>query len=543
MHALQLVLLLLLFVPFIMTDLAGPRSQGCTFTYNNRFYILAGKDQSSTSSLFVSTPFPIDLTSSQPVWADQSINYLFANIGSQDSTTSGLYIRPCVVTPNGTLIVGGNEYIGYDIYNDRWIGTLALSGTYPTPPAILGCSWGSTCSQRIVTVDDSLWIFQDFNSSTPALTAAPTEIYVLNLTTFTWSSRTALVNAAASAPVLPPQLFRPTLIYVSAAHLANITNTASAGVIFVVGGDAPVNITDAISTNTIWIFDIASSLWFLHPANLTEPLEDCNVFFYPPANRLIIYPGGKADLINNSHVSLVRSNTLQLLDLKADSSMPLGIGITVSNQTGGQGQPGALYDSCTVQQGNSVSIAFGREWFEGFVVYGGWNGTGNTDKFYIYDMEKMQWALKATATPFVRPSSMSTAPATTEPTTQPTNQPTNASSEQPALGPIIGGVLGGIAVCVLAGLAAVLFLRHRRNRERGQRPAVINPSSDTKTDDKYHQPNSPPSYSGLLLPTHPVLPSPLPRTSDGTIVLTEVREAFKPAEIEDGEKALHKSDT
>ncbi|RUP44977.1 LOW QUALITY PROTEIN: hypothetical protein BC936DRAFT_148778 [Jimgerdemannia flammicorona] len=539
----------------------GPRSQGCVFTYNNRFYILVGKDPSSTSNLFVSTPFPIDLTSSQPVWANQSINYLFANMASQNPTTKGLYIRPCVVTPNGTLIVGGNDYIGYDIYNDRWLGTLALSGTYPpSPGAILGCDWSSTCSQRIVTVDDSMWIFQDFNSSTPVLTAAPTGIYVLNLTTFTWSSRTALVNATAGAPVLPPQLFRPTLIYVSAAHLANITNTASAGVIFVVGGDAPVNTTEAISTNTIWIFDIASSLWFLHPANLTQPLEDCYAFFYPPKNRLIIYPGGKADIIN-TQVNLVGSNTLQLLDLKADSSMPLGIGITVSNQTGGQGQPGWLYDTCTVQQGNSVSIAFGREWFEGarreegrwFVVYGGWNGTGNTDKFYIYDMEKMQWAFKATATPFATPPSVSTAPATTKPT-QPTIPPTNASSEQPALGPIIGGVLGGIVFCALAGLATVFFLRRRRNRERrGQRLAV---SSDTEADDKYPQPNSPPSYSGPLLPTHPpsqtstsspiyaVLPSPLPRPSDGTIVLTEVRETFKPAEIEDGgENALHKSNT
>ncbi|RUP44991.1 hypothetical protein BC936DRAFT_148759 [Jimgerdemannia flammicorona] len=291
MLALQLVLLLLLLVPFIIADLAGPRSQSCAFTYNNRFYILAGKDKNSSASLFVSTSFPIDLTYSQPVWANHSINYLFANMESRDPTTQGLYIRPCVVTPNGTLIVGGNDYIGYDICNDRWLGTLALSGTYPTPPAILGCPWSSICSQRIVTVDDSLWIFHDFDSPTPALQAAPREIYVLNLTTFTWSSRTALVNTAAGAPVLPPYLLRPTLIYVSAAHLANFTNTTSAGVIFVIGGDAPVNITDAFTTNTIWIFDIASSLWFLHPANLTEPLEDCHAFFYPPKNHLIIYPG------------------------------------------------------------------------------------------------------------------------------------------------------------------------------------------------------------------------------------------------------------
>ncbi|RUP45330.1 hypothetical protein BC936DRAFT_148307, partial [Jimgerdemannia flammicorona] len=342
----------------------GPRSQGCAFTYNNRFYILGGKDETSTSSLFVSTPFPIDLTSSQPVWANQSINYLFANMESQDPTTKWLYIRPCVVTPNGTLIVGGNDYIGYDIYNDRWLGALALSGTYPTSPAILGCSWSSTCSQRIVTVDDSLWIFQDIDSPTPALIAAPTKIYVLNLTTFTWSSRTALVNAAAGAPVLPPQLFRPTLIYVSAAHLASITNTTSAGVIFVIGGDVLDNsILNNATINTIWIFDIASSLWFLHPANLTEPLEDCHAFFYPPKNRLIVYPGGTMNLTDTS-VSVKGSNTLQLLDLKADPSMPLGIGITASNQTGGQDQPGWLYDTSTVQQGNSVSIAFGREWFE-----------------------------------------------------------------------------------------------------------------------------------------------------------------------------------
>ncbi|RUP44990.1 hypothetical protein BC936DRAFT_148758 [Jimgerdemannia flammicorona] len=558
----------------------GPRSQGCAFTYNNRFYILAGKDQSSTSGLFMSTSFPIDLTYSQPIWANNSINYFFANMDSQLQANKGLYIRPCVVTPNGTLIVGGNNYIGYDIYNDRWLGTLALSGTYPpSPGAILGCDWSSTCSQRIVTVDDSLWIFQDFNSSTPVLIAAPTGIYVLNLTTFTWSSRTALVNAAAGTPVLPPQLFRPTLIYVSAAHLANITNTTRAGVIFVIGGDAPVNITEAISTNTIWIFDIASSLWFHHPANLTEPLEDCHAFFYPPKNRLIVYPGrllykptdllrfeptprmyvltaafsqsfpikfagGQAVIINNG-VGIAGSNNLQLLDLKADPSMPLGIGITVSNQIGEQDQPGWLYDTSTVQQGNSVSIAFGREWFEGarreggkwFVVYGGWNGTGNTDKFYIYDMEKMQWALKATATPFATPPSMSTAPATTKPTTQ----PTNASSEQPALGPIIGGVLGGIAVCALSGLAAVLFLRCRRNRKRSQRLAVINPSSDTETDDKNSKPNSPPScsrplltpppsHTSILSPIYAALPPPLPRPTNGTVVL-KMRETFKPAEI------------
>ncbi|RUP00860.1 hypothetical protein BC936DRAFT_140701 [Jimgerdemannia flammicorona] len=114
-------------------------------------------------------------------------------------------------------------------------------------------------------------------------------------------------------------------------------------------------------------------------------------------------------------------------------------------------------------------------------------------------MEKMQWALKVTATPFATPPSMSTALATTKPTTQ----PINASSEQPALGPIIGGVLGGIVVCALAGLAAVLFLRRRRNCESGQRLAIDNSSSDTEADDKYPQSDSLPPYSGPL--PHPTL--------------------------------------
>ncbi|RUS18879.1 hypothetical protein BC937DRAFT_88212 [Endogone sp. FLAS-F59071] len=423
----------------VNTITAGPRAEGCAFTYNNRFYILAGNK--SDVSLFMYTTFPLQLSTQESIsWSIASVNDLFANMTAQDATTQNSYLRPCVVTPNGTLLVGGNNFYAYDIYNDRWLGTLNMTGSVANPNALISCSYSISCTQRIVIVEDSLWIFEDV----VAISQPPTSnIYILNLTSYSWSTRQALNNNTAN---LPPNMKAPSLAYVSAAQLANVTNTTTGGVIFMFGGDDSGSVQNGTTaTSTIWMFDIASSMWHLAATSLVEPRTDCTTFFYPPKNQLLIFPGA----INGTSTGM--TNVLEVLNLKQEPSALLGIGMTVTatNQVMSN-QPEPLWDPNYVQQGDSI------------ILYGGWlggNSSFNSDQitnsfyctifqFFIYNMTQSQWTTNATTTPFTAPI---------EPTSA-----QSSSEQQNNTGPVVGGVIGGLAVCAIAAFVVIFLLRKRR---------------------------------------------------------------------------------
>lgn len=230
------------------------------------------------------TNFPLQLSQGSINWGVASINDLFANMPVQSVTTQNSYLRPCVVTPNGTLLVGGNSFYAYDIYYDRWLGTLNTTGTNPS--ALISCAYSTSCTQRIVTVEDSLWIFGDVTD----LSQPPsTNIYILNLTSYSWSTRQVLSNATTN---LPPNMKSPSLAYVSAVQLANVTKSTTGGVIFLIGGDDSGSVANGTTaTSTIWMFDIAGSMWHLSKSSLIEPRTGCTTFFYSPRNQLLVFPG------------------------------------------------------------------------------------------------------------------------------------------------------------------------------------------------------------------------------------------------------------
>lgn len=301
--------------PFASCLSSGPRSFGCAFSYKNRFYILGGDGLNGTlNDSFAYTEFPLDLTSGPPVWHTVTANQtFFLPPANRNTGVLAGYLEPCVVTPNGTLIVGGNDLIGYDIANDRWLGPLA--GGAPTTPLFYPKdSWGSGF-ERVVRVEDSLWIFEDVVSATAV--PAPL-ISVLNLTTFTWA-RKLQGSANRSFVPIPQPVGNTSLYYVS----PSMWNFTTFGLILMLGGQGP----NASSTATycsscnsnIWIFDLEYEVWITEPSlSLASPIDGAQAFFYPPTGLLYIFPG-KATL----HLMCVRNIKIRALVTIDIISIPL----------------------------------------------------------------------------------------------------------------------------------------------------------------------------------------------------------------------------
>ncbi|RUS16697.1 hypothetical protein BC937DRAFT_90901, partial [Endogone sp. FLAS-F59071] len=421
----------------------GPRQESCAFTNNNRFYLLGGDGLNGTNNdPFAYTTFPLDLTQNI-VWTNVTVNYtFFSPPASQDIATLSGYLKPCVVTPNGTLIVGGNDLIGYDIKNDHWLGPLNLTGDVP-PILFQPCeSWGA-CSERVVQVDDSLWIFEDF-----ATKGAPpgTDIYILNLTTFSWTTSQQQITTANP---IPPESDFTSLYYVPARDIP----LSSDGVIFMVGGS--LNLVYSVD---IWIFNITLLTWFRSPQEMPLGVDNAHLFYFPLTTTMFVFPG--ATIINNqaTPVSVMQTLNLTLTQIKTSR---------FANQNF---QPSPRTGANAVQQGNT------------FVVYGGNNGSANDDKFYIFNMEVPEWTQNALATPSIvapitywtpSPTGTSTITGITNITsiasitsiTSITSTPTGSTmSPYPSnLASIISGTVSGFAVLTAAGIF-LWFCRRRQRR-------------------------------------------------------------------------------
>lgn len=191
------------------------------------------------------------------------------------------YLKPCVVTPNGTLIVGGNDLIGYDIPNDNWLGPLHLIGNVTTllfPPC---GDWGG-CYDRLVQVDDSLWIFQPIiNPVSPP----GKDIYILNLTTFTWTTKQQKNTSAAP---IPGPLGFTSLYYLS----PKVSRNGMNGMIYLIGGRTPADIyRNSMYNNSIWTFDLQSYMWALSPTVLPVPVDHLSLFYYPRTSIMYLFSG------------------------------------------------------------------------------------------------------------------------------------------------------------------------------------------------------------------------------------------------------------
>lgn len=250
----------------------GPRSDACAFTYNNRLYILGGDGAANASSdPFAYTNFPLDL--SQPVvWHTATPNNSIIN-PALNTTLLANYLRPCVVTTNGTLLVGGNDLIGYDIMNDKWLGPMNFGGITATLFQLYD-DWDSSY-ERVVKVNDSLWVFEDFANST----ATPgSNIYILNLTTFTWTTN-------QQVGVIPAAILHTALCYVPAGNGMNET-------IFMLGGgyltSPPISVQ---YSQNIWMFDLNTYKWTLAAQQLLLPLDNLRLSYYAPRRTIYAFPG------------------------------------------------------------------------------------------------------------------------------------------------------------------------------------------------------------------------------------------------------------
>lgn len=181
---------------------------------------------------FTSTKFP--LTTTNVVWTDLSWDI---PVALADNNTF-IPISPCVISPSAILVVGGTNLFGYDIAAATYV-PLNLTGANPLN--ILS----TRTNVRSVNVKDSVYYFGGYSGSGLNQTAM-TDYYVLNLTTWQWTSST----------VQNPQSIPPNY---DAASMAYVNN----GGIYMLGGSQPLN----YSTN-VYKFDIDTQTWsFVQPSN------------------------------------------------------------------------------------------------------------------------------------------------------------------------------------------------------------------------------------------------------------------------------------
>ncbi|RUP52311.1 hypothetical protein BC936DRAFT_147935 [Jimgerdemannia flammicorona] len=426
---LDFVVFMVLGATLVAADL-GPRQYGCTFVYNNRFHVLGGEGVNSTTyDVFAYTEFPLDLTKGPPTWHPLSVNQTFLSSSRNSSATViQPYLNPCVVSPNGTLIVGGNDWIGYDISKDRWLGPLNLVGNVSSRLYPSCIDWDS-CWKPMVQVNDSLWIFQGLN------TPGATNIYILNLTTFTWTTRQQHITNTS----IPSAMNFTALYYLSPADLAISAN----GMIFMVGGVTQVNATNSQYNQIIWMFDLQSYSWVSSPTKLPTGVSRHHLFYHSPSNKLYVYPGvsGTGTLLKNS--STIPAKNMQVLSI-THTGINASLLPATSTRIGG----------CAAQEGSM------------FVIYGGNNGTTIDDKFFIFDMAEAQWTLKA---PAVNQSNTSTPSSTVTSSGSVTPSILSSTNTEGGISDIAGNIIGGVILAVFVLLGVIVHYTRKRNPPEDQK--------------------------------------------------------------------------
>ncbi|RUS15219.1 hypothetical protein BC937DRAFT_92731 [Endogone sp. FLAS-F59071] len=395
----------------------GPRDGGCAFTYNNRFYILGGDGSTNaTSNPFAYTNFPLDL--SQPVvWHTATPNVTIIHGKLTDN-----YLKPCVVTTNGTLIVGGNDLVGYDIQNDTWLGRIEFNGTVPKTLFQPFASWENNY-ERVVQINDSLWIFEDFKdgNATPG-----SDIYILNLTTLVWTTMKQVGE-------IPAAILFTALCYVPPG-VDGMNET-----IFMVGGEY---------TKTIWMFDLKTYRWTSATQELLTPVDHLKLFYYPSGKMIYAFPGGTANGI---------TNVMQVINL---AFSPFQIYNFTPTQSDLPFQPSARDAASVVKQGNT------------FVVYGGLT-TMLDGNLYIFDMAAGSWVQQAPMTAAITLSTaISNAVTISSIASASTTIGTNFSAGPSGPSSSLIAAVVVVVVIVVVVLAVGLFIYRKRKNSRNILPIL-----------------------------------------------------------------------
>ncbi|RUS14082.1 hypothetical protein BC937DRAFT_94374 [Endogone sp. FLAS-F59071] len=394
----------------------GPseKQSACSFVYNNTLYVWGGAKVPGSSANFTSASLPLSTTN--PIaWVVLSWNIptFLAN------ANQAIPAWPCVVSPTGILVVGGNNMFGYDLIANMYVRDNITGGN---PFDVLS----SRTNVQVVQVEDSLYVFGGYNN----VTAAPqSDMYILNLTTWEWS-----VDAVNNPQSIPPNYDSPTLVY------------GGNGFIYRFGGSQNSSIGQAIYYSDIYRFDINARIWSLVTPN-GGPLsgyDDATSVAYK--GKVYIFDGGTNNWTSGVSDSGVAFTTevMRLYDITSNS---------ISLQTNYNFQyaaPGQLYPPTAVI--NDAMIVTGQN-------------TPDIWNIWIYNLTIEDWTTTVAAGPYLPShSEISKSTVSSSILLPPTLSPTlSAPSPSPTnLGVIIGPIVGGV---VVIAVAAFFLIRHIRGKK------------------------------------------------------------------------------
>ncbi|RUP06753.1 hypothetical protein BC936DRAFT_140280 [Jimgerdemannia flammicorona] len=211
----------------------GRYEDACTVVYNNTLYVWGARLASRSYSNFTSTALPLS-TSGPTIWTDLSWDIPSSLANKQKRIPTW----PCVVSPNGILLVGGQNMFGYDLVANAYV-----SLNFTNNPLSLVEKF----NVRVAQVEDSVYVFGGYNStSLNASIAVPSNVVsVLNMTTWSWS----MSNVTNSVSSIPPNYDRSSLIY------------GGNGFIYMFGGSQIYSNSSRFYYAAIYRFNIEIKTW------------------------------------------------------------------------------------------------------------------------------------------------------------------------------------------------------------------------------------------------------------------------------------------
>ncbi|RUS19001.1 hypothetical protein BC937DRAFT_88085 [Endogone sp. FLAS-F59071] len=398
----------------------GYKDAPCVTIYNNTMFVWGGGVVNETNppypyKNFTSTTFP--LTTTNITWTDLSwdIPVALAN------NNTFISISPCVVSPTGILVVGGTNLFGYDITAANYV-SLNLTGANPLN------ALSTRTNVRMVNVKDSVYYFGGY-SGTGLNQSAMSDYYILNMTTWQWSS-----SFVQNPQSIPPNF--------DASSMAYVDN----GAIYMIAGSQPFNYT----TN-VYKFDINSQTWSLvqpsNPGAWTSGFDTAESFTYN--NFIFTFDGysefnatiinyyyrisslGYAGLTNVTHILDTSTNTL--IQQSVYNSPQYAIG-------------NSFLSGVAASHEDSVIFVWDRP---NRTIY-------NPDTVYVYNLTIRDWTNYAALGPYIY---------TTTPNSAPSSLPSasgTSTNSSPNVA-VIGGAVGGSVVVIAAIVIAAVFFFKRRN--------------------------------------------------------------------------------
>ncbi|RUS20688.1 hypothetical protein BC937DRAFT_94596 [Endogone sp. FLAS-F59071] len=406
----------------------GARHRACTTVYDNTLYVWGGIEDTTVSPTYANfTSAYLPLSTGNITWVDLSWN-IPSYLANPNQTIS---TWPCLVSPSGILLVGGNNMFGYDLVHNTYV-QLNTTGVNPL------ASLSNRTNVRMVQVEDSFYVFGGYSGYGLNTTAAvpQTDMYILNLTMWEWS-----VSSVNDPQSIPPNYDWPAL--------------AGAAVYY----------------SDIYKFDINAGNWSsVTPyGSVLSGYDDATPVVYK--GKVYIFYGGTNDATPgvSDHGYSTYSNVIRLYDVASNTiSAP-----TYSNIQ--NAPPAELYVSAALA--DDVVI----------VVSGQTTPSINVVGIWAYNVTVQDWTTTVAADPQF-PShfriSASTAPSTAPSTASSSSlSPTISStpSNSTNVGVIVGPIVGGIVVIAVAAFFLIGYIKNTKNKESPEPqpqdpPDITNPA-------------------------------------------------------------------